>query len=164
MTAAAAAATYRPVDPGHGACHVCDEVHPLTQRHKLPSFVNRHGVRQKPYLLPIHGPQGNRCDGGHHEPKPWLEATGLPDWDAMSDLDRGAALMFVWKVKWEADYGYAREHYPARYVEHPLLTALDNRTACRHASHVAGRWDEAKERFGAAEVQRLYDLALNHQR
>lgn len=162
MTHTTTAPTYRPVPAGSGACTVCDEVHPLTNRHDQPSFINRHNVRQKAYLLPIHGPRNNRCDGSHHEPKPWLDATGLPSWDDMSDLDRGAALMFVWKVKREADYAYARDNYPARYSDHPILRDLDVHTTCRHARYVAGTWDEAKDRLGADEAQRLYDLTHTH--
>lgn len=170
MTTAEAIRTYRRIPFHHGACTVCDEVKPLTQHHKVPSVVNQYGVRHKPYLLPVHGPRNDRCPGGHTEPKAWLEATSLPTWEEMSDLDRGAALMFTWKVYRERDRIYARENYPARYVDHPLLTALDlddqqdRGDACRHATAVCGTWVEARDRWGADEVQRMYDLTLNHKR
>ena len=151
--------SYRHIKIGEGACGTCDEVHPLTDRHGQPSFVNRYGVRQRAWLVPVHGPRDNRCAGGHHKPKPWLEASGLPAWDALSDLDKGAALMHVWKRKREGAM-YAREHYPVRYSDHPALPTLDDREACRHASVVAGTWDEAKERLGEHELDRLYGLAL----
>jgi hypothetical protein len=77
----------------------------------------------------------------------------------MTDADRGAALMFAWKVQREG-YMYARENYSARYLDSPDLTALDAFTACRHANLVAGTWREANERLGSAEVTRLYELAL----
>ncbi|MFG2046028.1 hypothetical protein ACGFIW_01190 [Micromonospora sp. NPDC048935] len=155
--------TCRPIPLGSGACKTCDEVHPLTDRHDQPAVENRYGITHKRFLLPIHGPRGNRCLGGRMEPKPWLDASGLPSWDDMTDLDRGAALMFVWKAVREG-YGYARDNYPARYVDHPTLRALDVAEACRHARTVAGTWAEAHTRLGADEVQRLYDLALNHDR
>ena len=155
---------YRRIESGHGACSICNEVFALTNRHGQPSFVNRYGVRQKAYLLPIHGPRDNRCNGGHQKPKPWLEASGLPSWDEMTDVDKGSALMFAWKVHWERDRMYAKENYPARYVNHPLLVALDTNEACRHATAVAGTWGEAQDRWGADEVQRLYDVALTAER
>lgn len=170
MTTTENTRTYRPVPFGHGACTVCDEVHPLTQHHKVPSYINQYGVRHKPFLMPVHGPRGNRCAGSHTRPKPWLDATALPTWDEMPEPDRGAALMFAWKVHWERSRSYAKSNYPVRYVEHPLLTAFDlndaddRNTACRHATAVCGTWAEARERWGAGEVQRLYDLALNHKR
>jgi len=162
MTDTQTTTSYRRIEPGHGACQTCNEVHELTDRHDQPAVVNKHGVRHKRWLLPVHGPRNNRCTGSRTEPRPWLEASGLPSWDDMTDTDRGAALMFVWKVKWEADYTYARENYPARYFDDPRLTDLDVRSACRHAKTVAGSWDEANDRLGEAEVNRLYDLALNH--
>lgn len=154
-------AGYRPIGPFHGACTTCNEVHPLTDRHKQPAVRNKYGITHKRFLLPVHGTNGDRCPGSHTEPQPWLIATGLPTWDDMTDADRGAALMFAWKVQWERNYAYARENYPARYIDHPLLTALTESEACRHASAVAGTWDEAKGRLGADAVQRLYDLASN---
>ncbi len=163
MTDTATQPTYRLIPFGSGACTVCDEVYPLTDRHQQPAVRNRYGVTHKRFLLPIHGPRANRCPGGHTEPQPWLEASGLPAWDDMTDLDRGAALMFVWKAVREG-YGYARENYPARYVDHPVLIGLDVSAACRHASQVAGTWAEVNARLGADEVDRLYDLALNHER
>lgn len=156
--------TYRQIPSGEGACTICDEVHPLTQNHKEPSYINKYGIRQKAYLMRVHGPRGNRCPGSHTKPKPWIEAVGLPDWDDMTDLDRGAALMFLWKCYWERSYAYARDNYPATYINDPRLLALDARDACRHASAVAGSHREAEERWGSAETQRLYDLALDHDR
>lgn len=163
MTDTATQPTHRPIPLGSGACATCNEVHPLTDRHQQPAVRNRYGITHKRFLLPIHGPRHNRCPGGHTEPQPWLDATGLPSWDDMTDLDRGAALMFVWKAQREG-YGYARDNYPAAYVDHPMLTGLDPSEACRHARQVAGTWAEAGERLGHDEKQRLYDLALNHQR
>lgn len=163
MTDTKTATTYRLIPLGSGACTVCDDVYPLTDRHQQPAVENRYGITHKRFLLPIHGPRTNRCPGGHTEPKAWLAASGLPAWDDMTDLDRGVALMFVWKAKREGS-GYARENYPARYVDHPVLTGLDVSEACRHARQVAGTWREAGERLGDDEKQRLYDLALNHDR
>ncbi|MEU8158149.1 hypothetical protein AB0B94_31225 [Micromonospora sp. NPDC048986] len=152
---------YRPVKNTEGVCTVCDEAHPLTNRHSQPAVTNRHGVTHKRFLLRVHGPRNNRCPGSHTEPKPWLEASGLPAWDAMTDLDRGAALMHVHKRRREGA-SYAREHYPVRYSDHPLLIILvaeDIRTACRHAAIVAGN---VADGLTDDEYGRLYDLALDY--
>ena len=159
----ATTANYRHIPLGSGACATCNEVHPLTDRHAQPAVRNRHGIVHKRFLLAVHGPRNTRCPGSHTEPKPWLDAAGLPSWEEMTDLDRGSALMFVWKRQREG-YAYARDNYPARYVDHPVLSGLDVQEACRHASAVAGSWGEAKERLGVDELDRLYDLALNAER
>lgn len=151
---------YRKIAFLEGACPVCNEVHKLTEHHNQPSYINKYGIRQKGFLLIVHGPRGDRCAGSHTKPLPWLEASGLPAWDEMSDLDKGAALLFVWKCHWERSYGYARDNYPATYIDDERLRALDPDEACRHGSNVAGMWKEANERLGAEETQRLYDLAL----
>lgn len=83
----------------------------------------------------------------------------LPSWDEMSELDRGASLLHVWKRKWEGA-GYAREHYPARYLVHPRLVGLNPELACRHAVTVARHWDFAVDLLGMDEVERLYYGAL----
>ena len=152
--------SYRLIPSGHGACTVCDEVHPLTQRHKQPPVRNRYGTRKRS-LLPIHGPRNNRCPGGHTEPAPWLESSGLPDWEAMSDLDRGAAFMWLHKRRREGA-AYAMEHYPVRYVDHPVLVALEVGEACAHATTVAmDAYDQVTDAAGWDEYHRLYELALN---
>lgn len=153
-------ATYRPIPFRHGACAVCDEIHPVTDHTDQPSFVNKYGIRQKPFVVVKHGPRNDRCEGSHAPAKPWLEASHLPAWDDLSDIDKGAALMHVWKCHWEASAPYAIQHYPARYLDHPILLGLDSRTASCHAAAVAGRWVDACERLGDAEVERLYDLAF----
>lgn len=86
----------------------------------------------------------------------------LPTWDEMCELDRGAALMHVWKRKWET-IRYAIEHYPAQYLADSRLAALDERLACWHARVVAGSWDEVCDRLGMDEVERLYYLALGEE-
>ncbi len=154
---------YRHIESLQGACPVCDEVHELTEHHGHPPYVNKYGVCTKGFRLKKHGPRDNRCAGSHELPVSWLEASGLPSWDQMSDLDRGAALMHVWKRKREGG-PYAVENYPVRYIESQLLRGLDLREACRHASVVCGSYDEACDRLTGAEVGRLYDLALNHER
>jgi hypothetical protein len=87
-----------------------------------------------------------------------MTETTLPTWAEMTDLDKGAALLHLHKRDWEGE-DYAEENYPARYFDHPALTALTEREACRHAVSV----EDAAERAGAlrgAEYERLYDLAL----
>jgi len=86
----------------------------------------------------------------------------LPTWAEMSDLDKGAALMHLHKREWEGDE-YAEENYPAEYFDHPALTALSERAACRHAVSV----EEAADNAGATggdEYERLYSLALDADR
>jgi len=90
-------------------------------------------------------------------------SNSLPGWDEMSDLDKGAALLHIWKRDWEGP-GYAVANYPARYFEHPALTGLDPRTACVHAVQVCGSFDAVEERIGPAELDHLYNLALEEHR
>jgi len=84
---------------------------------------------------------------------------GLPGWDELSDLDKGAALMHLWKRDSEGD-DYAIENYPAKFIEDPRLTVLDHEDACDHAA----RFEEIAEELDPSEHSRLYDLALNHER
>ncbi|OLT30075.1 hypothetical protein BJF79_39690 [Actinomadura sp. CNU-125] len=156
--------TYRPVPLGEALCRGCEKPFQLIELRTAPSFTNRHGVRQKPRVIPVHGPRNNRCTGSHGDPMPWLEATRLPGWDNLTDRDKGAALMHVWKCHWERDPFYARNHYPADYFDHPLLVDLDHKVASLHAVVVAGTWKQAMERLGEDEAQRLYDLALDADR
>lgn len=85
----------------------------------------------------------------------------VPAWDDMPDVDKGAALLHVWQVDWEGDE-YARAEYPAKYHEHPMLTALSSVQACEHAYEVTGGHEAIFDRLGVAEYERLYDLALKH--
>jgi hypothetical protein len=90
------------------------------------------------------------------------ETVKLPAWAEMTDLDKGAALLHLHKRDWEGE-GYAVENYPARYFDHPALTALTPLAACRHAVSV----QEDAGRAGALkmpEYERLYDLALDADR
>lgn len=88
--------------------------------------------------------------------------TQLPTWSELTDLDKGAALLHLHKRDWEgADY--AVDNYPARYFDHPALTALSPLNACRHAVSV----EDDAELAGALrgeEYDRLYDLALDADR
>lgn len=83
----------------------------------------------------------------------------LPAWGDMSDLDKGAALMFLAKLENEG-YEYAVENYPATYIEDPRLTALGPEDACAHAA----RFEDVAEDMDGDEHERLYDLALDHDR
>jgi len=83
----------------------------------------------------------------------------LPTWVEMTDLDRGAALLHVWKRDREGS-AYAVDHYPVRYFDHPVLLALDTTEACNHASVVAKNWRS----MNVAKFDRLYDLALDASR
>lgn len=147
--------TYRHVPDELRICRFCDqEVRPLAPRGSE--------IRM-PLRARVHKANGSHCPGSHEEVLGWLEASRLPGWDDLTDLDKGAALMHVWKRHREGG-PYATEHYPARYFDHSELVQLDERTASRHAACVAGRWVEAVERLGGGEVQRLYDLALDADR
>lgn len=83
----------------------------------------------------------------------------LPGWDDMPDLDKGAALMFLHKADSEGD-DYARENYPAKFLEDPRLTGLDTDDACDHAA----RFEGLVEDMDGDEYERLYNLALDHER
>jgi hypothetical protein len=86
------------------------------------------------------------------------DTSGLPTWAEMTDLDKGAALLHLHKRDWEGDE-YAQDNYPARYFDHPALTALSPLQACRHAVSVEDDADRAGATRGD-EFERLYDLAL----
>jgi hypothetical protein len=88
-----------------------------------------------------------------------MPETSLPAWADLTDLDKGAALLHLHKREWEGDE-YAIENYPARYFDHPALTALTPAQACRHAVSVEAAADDADATRGA-EYERLYDLALD---
>lgn len=139
--------TYRHVPDWHGVCTGCDQIIPLVRGGRIRA----------------HGPRGQRCPGGRLPGKNWFEARHLPDWEQMSDLDRGAALMHVWKIGWEQDDAYARDHYPVEYRDDPVLVGLDRKMACRHAQYVTGGWQGAQDRWGTDEVWRLYYLAADHE-
>lgn len=153
---------YREIPFGFDACTVCDEVVPHLRERRLNTRPS----------LRLHGPRGNRCEGSHQQGKPWIEAAGLPAWDELSDLDKGNALMFVWKCHWEHSYIYARENYPATFTDHPVLRELSAHERCRYAAEVcrggskerASAYLIVSNRLGAAEFDRLYELALAAER
>lgn len=86
--------------------------------------------------------------------------TDLPTWDEMTDVDKGCALLHLWKRDAEGA-SYAVENYPAQYLDDPRLVALDGRDACRHAVTVGVSNSAAEKRLGFDEYVRLYDLALD---
>ena len=81
----------------------------------------------------------------------------LPTWAQMSDLDKGTALLHLNKCASEGS-NYAAENYPARYFDHPALTALTPEEACQHALSLE---DDADQAWRDGEAMRLYDLALD---
>jgi hypothetical protein len=81
--------------------------------------------------------------------------TALPTWSEMSDLDKGAAILHQHKRDWEGAE-YAVEHYPARYFDHPALTALDKQAASAHAASMR----KSANAEHVNEYDRLYDAAL----
>jgi len=86
--------------------------------------------------------------------------TDLPTWDEMADVDKGCALLHLHKRDWEGN-SYAVREYPCEYLDDPRLTALTPQAACRHAVTVGGSNDEAFQRLGQDEYERLYNLALD---
>lgn len=81
--------------------------------------------------------------------------TTLPAWADLSDVDKGAVLLHLHKREWEGA-AYATQHYPAVFFDHPRLTALASRAACRFAVSV----EQDTTGLDDDEHQRLYDLAL----
>lgn len=157
--------SFREIPPGMGACTVCDElIEHLAQRPRV-------GERRK---LKVHEMDGQRCAGSQQPGLPWIEAARLPAWDELSDVDKGRALMFVWKCKWEGSFGYAKEHYPATFRDHPMLGDLPVDVRCRYARDVSragipftaemSTLDVARKRLGDDEFDRLYNLALDAER
>jgi hypothetical protein len=88
--------------------------------------------------------------------------TNLPAWEQMTDLDKGAALLHLWKCENEGDE-YATEEYPAEYFDDQALTALDDEAASRHAQSLFGDEDPF-DAVGDDEYHRLYELALDADR
>jgi hypothetical protein len=87
----------------------------------------------------------------------------LPTWDKMSELDRGAVLLHLWKREREGA-SYAVSDYPAEFFNDPQLTALGPADACRHAVYVIGSYSRACDLLGDDEVAALYELALTADR
>jgi len=120
-------------------------------------------VGEAPPVRP-HGPDDDRCPGSGKPGRTFLEYTGLPGWDDMSDLDKGCALLFVWKVDWERSWLYAKENYPCVYRDAEVLRGLDVDDSCRHAKTVTGGHRAIGERLGPDEYERLYGIALEADR
>jgi hypothetical protein len=147
---------YRPIPYLHGACPACDRVLRV-------SPGKAWGRVRHPAAIFVHGPRPARCPGSRQRPRPWLQATGLPQWDEMTALDQGAALLHLWKRQREGAR-YAIDNYPDDYFDHPDLVALDRETACRHAASIAGTWQDIVSRLGWDAVEALYDMALQADR
>jgi hypothetical protein len=93
--------------------------------------------------------------GSMLEKAPIWDWSALPDWDGMSNLDKGAALMFLAKVESEGT-AYATENWPCRYFDHPELLALNETQAAEHAL----RFEDLADELPHEESERLYDAAL----
>lgn len=145
----------RKVDFGFSVCTACDEI--VEWKWSAQRVGQRTPIR-------VHGPREARCPGGLKPGKTFMEYTGLPEWRDMSDLDKGCALMFVWKVDWERSWRYAKENYPCVYRDAEVLRGLDVDDSCRHANAVTGGHRAVLERLGHDERDRLYSLALDANR
>lgn len=87
----------------------------------------------------------------------------LPEWDGMSDVDKGCTVLYLEKVSTEGRE-YAREHYPCRYRDNPALTMLDPAQACDHAEGLiydGEDEDDFLDDLGDDECGRLRELALD---
>lgn len=83
------------------------------------------------------------------------EGRPLPQWAELSDLDKGCALLYLHKADYEGG-DYARVHYPAKFLDNPLLASLPPGGACDYAEV----FEEAALELHDAEHARLYDAAL----
>ena len=144
--------TYRHIPDNRGVCSVCDGIYSVKRG------ISKYHVRlpHRPTMIRPHGPKDARCGGSGKPIIPWLEASGLPSWEEMSDSDKGAALRYIWKRKLEGG-PYARWNYPCRYLDHPDLCELDEGTSCRHAFSV---YDQVKESLSEDEFDRLQKINL----
>jgi hypothetical protein len=86
----------------------------------------------------------------------------LPAWEQMSDLDKGAALLHLRKIEVEGRE-YARAEYPARYIDLPALTGLDDEAASDHAESLFDGWYDAERTLGIDQVDRLRAVARDAQ-
>jgi len=143
--------------PEHKAvCPVCYGIYKFTS-----GMTAYHpNCKPRPSVIHTHGPRGNRCSGSRKAIVPWIVASELPTWDIMTELDKGCALLFVWKVHWEKSFPYAKNNYPCQYKEHPDLRSLDKAPSCRHARIVTGGYKEVYKKLGGEEFHRLYNMAL----
>jgi hypothetical protein len=110
-------------------------------------------------MLIVHGPRKDRCPGSGKFPVSWLDTTGLPAWESMSDLDRGAALLHAAQRHTLGDLT-AVSRYPARYFNDPDLILLSPEIASEHARYVTLSWPAAVTLHGSRTVTRLYQIAL----
>jgi hypothetical protein len=106
-----------------------------------------------------HGPLQRRCPGSGQFPVCWHAAAGLPGWEDMSDLDRGAALLHARQRDKIGDLA-AIVLYPAVYFDHADLARLAPEIASRHAWSVTLGWPQAISVRGSRAVTRLCRLAL----
>ena len=90
---------------------------------------------------------------------PILEPERLPEWDELSDLDKGAVLLFLSKVDYEGE-SYARENYPCEFLDDSDLMAMTSSQQC----DAALVYDGSAEELDDDESERLHCLALEHTR
>jgi hypothetical protein len=106
----------------------------------------------------VHGPRAARCPGSGRLPIPWLDATELPRWDDLTDVDKGSALLLV--LEHGPNLCLSGTRLPV-YYDDPVLTGLDLQTACGHAAAILGcdvcnaSWGRAAAGPGEEEARRL---------
>jgi len=131
-TQAGSGPLFTDIPDGKGKCRDCGRVLTLTW--------TGNGA------LIVHGPRAGRCPGSGRPPVPWLQASGLPGWDDLTDLDKGAAILQARYPGWP--------HLQPPYFDHPVLLSLGTGAGHRYAVRTAiGR------RMPDAEVTRLLNLA-----
>lgn len=80
----------------------------------------------------------------------------LPTWDEMSDLDKGSALLHVYRSTWSRQ---TRKIMNCKYTDDPALVALNEKERSRHAHHVTGGIQRITSRLGNRETSRLMKIA-----
>lgn len=81
---------------------------------------------------------------------------GLPEWDELKDLDKGAILHFLYKCESEGDFEYASAHYPVQFKIHPVLCSLDQK---HQLNYILDRWTDIGDlNIEYEEEERLYRL------
>ena len=94
-------------------------------------------------------------------------ARKLPTWDKMSDLDKGAALRYVYRTSPPAkghrgahwDWRHCRRIMECRFFDDPRLTELSPKQSARFARKVTGGQKRIVRTLPKAEYGRLFVIA-----
>lgn len=83
---------------------------------------------------------------------------GLPTWDEMGDMDKGAALLHVYRSTWSRN---ARKTLYCKYTQDERLVALSEKERSKHAHFVTGGHARAQSAIPPLEYRRLCKIAGN---